>query len=119
MARLISELSPTVPEAQVEKECSPAPPPIDRRSAGEQAWTADIRRGASAQTDPDVLARLAKSHVWARWAVAANPVCPVELLWQLAKDEVPLVRHAVASNPSTSDNVRRFLATDPDCRVSG
>lgn len=49
----------------------------------------------------------------ARWAVAKNPHTPVEVLRQLAKDDVNLVRALVATNPSTpSDVLEKFFSDE-------
>jgi len=83
----------------------------------EPIWAVEIRAGSSPTTPVGELARLAKLHVWARWAVATNPACPPTLLSALSRDQAPLVRRAVALNRSTPERIRRRLAGDPDERV--
>lgn len=48
----------------------------------------------------------------ARWAVAKNPHTPQDVLTQLAKDEINLVRALVATNPKTSPAVLEKFFSD-------
>ncbi|WP_373004503.1 hypothetical protein [Sulfurimonas sp.] len=48
----------------------------------------------------------------ARWAVAKNPHTPQDVLVNLAKDEVNLVRALVATNPTTPSNILEKFFSD-------
>lgn len=115
MARVIRKDAPVVPRPDV--TCTTLSEEAASDAGADASWEEDVRTGADPRTRAGDLAQLGKGHVWARWAVASNPACPVALLRELAVDDAPLVRHAVASNPSVPIDVRRRLATDPDLRV--
>jgi hypothetical protein len=93
---------------------------LDPRAQDEEepaAWLSQVRAGGDPESPNEQLAKLATLHVWARWAVASNPSCPAHLLEMLALDLAPLVRRAVAKNPSTPRAVAAALEADPDDRV--
>jgi hypothetical protein len=61
----------------------------------------------------ELLVRLsAVEDMGSRWAVAKNPHTPVEILTDLARDEINLVRALVATNPNTPPSVLQNLFGD-------
>jgi uncharacterized protein (DUF2336 family) len=66
------------------------------------------------QTIVELLRDLASNtaDMGARWAVAKNPHTPQDVLTQLSKDEINLVRALVATNPKTSPAVLEKFFSD-------
>ncbi|MEA1919775.1 MAG: hypothetical protein U9N52_08050, partial [Campylobacterota bacterium] len=66
------------------------------------------------ETMVELLRDIAKNPVdmGARWAVAKNPHTPTEVLRDLSKDKVNLVRALVATNPSTPSDILEIFFSD-------